>query len=146
LDFEEFDVLVEDARAVQAGRGLPGEIRFFDSWRASEADIERAESELTVRLPQKYKEFMRRYGGGMFLYVDLLPIVTPDGRTEDLLEVNGGEFDPAHFVAVAPVGTGDWWGFMVVNGIYMLFHDDGSATKFADDFLEFVARQGLRVA
>lgn len=148
MDFEEFEVLVEDARAVQARRELPSEIRFFDSWRASDADIERAELELMVRLPQKYKEFMRRYGGGMFLYIDLLPIVSPDGRAEDLLEVNGGE--AAHFIAVAPVGTGDWCGFMVTNGIcedavFMLLHDDRSTTQLADDFLEFVARQGLRV-
>jgi hypothetical protein len=52
-------------------------------------------------------------------------------------------------VAVAPVGTGDYWGFPVVDGrcldeVWFHFHDAGDAELDASDFLEFVARRGLR--
>jgi hypothetical protein len=91
-------------------------LRLFDSWVATDEDLDRAEAELNVRLPAKYREFMRHFGGGEFLFVDLLT-------------VNRDESPAAGFVAVAPVGTGDWWGFV---------YPDSS------DFLEFMASKGLR--
>jgi hypothetical protein len=56
--------------------------------------------------------------------------MSPDGRAEDLLSVNQGTMAPPDFVAVAPVGTGDWWGFASVNGVCdervnFFDHEDG---------------------
>lgn len=151
MEVEEFEVLLlQGVRAARARRTLPEEFQAFDSWRASDADIDRAETELDTRLPEKYKEFMRRHGGGMFLFVDLLPVISPDGRAEDLIEVNRGRSRAASFMAVAPVGTGDWWGFSISDrvcedAVDFLDHEDGTVTRWASDFLEFVARQGLRM-
>jgi hypothetical protein len=150
VEFEEFEALLRDVRAAQAGRTLPEGFQLFDSWRASDADIDRAESELEVRLPEKYKLFMRRHGGGVFQFVELLPVVSPDARSEDLMEVNHNQFRALDFIAVSPVGTGDWWGFSISEGVCadavdFWGHEDGQITGFASDFLEFVARQGLRM-
>jgi hypothetical protein len=150
VEFEEFEALLRGVRAAQAGRALPEGFQLFDSWRASDADIERAESELEVRFPEKYKIFMRRYGGGVFQFVELLPVVSSDGRSEDLIEVNRNQFRALDFIAVSPVGTGDWWWFSVSEGVCgdavdFWEHEGGRITSFASDFLEFVARQGLRM-
>jgi hypothetical protein len=149
MEFEEFEILARNARAATVGEVLPEGFQLFDSWRASEAEIQHVESRLNVRLPEKYKEFMRRRGGGVFLYVELLPIASPGERSEDLMGVNSSEFRVDDFIAVSPVGTGDWWGFSVLNGVCgdavdMWIHDDGTIERTDSDFLEFAARQGLR--
>jgi hypothetical protein len=149
VEFEEFEALLQDVRTAQAGRTLPEGFQLFDSWRASDADIEHVEDQLDIRLPEKYKTFMRRHGGGVFQFVELLPVVSPNDRSEDLIEVNRGQFRAVDFIAVSPVGTGDWWGFSVSEGVCgdavnFWGHEDRRITGFAPDFLEFVARQGLR--
>jgi hypothetical protein len=90
---------------------------------------------------------MMRYGGGMFGFVELFPIVSR-GRGDDVVAVNRREFPDREFVAVAPVGTGDHWGFPVTNGrcrdeVWFHFHDADDPSLDADDFLEFVACRGL---
>lgn len=155
MEFGEFDALVEVARVKHANRNLPDgdEFRLFDAYRASNDDLTRLEMALQTRLPVKYREFMRRYGGGSFCYVDLLPAVDPSGRGEDLVSVNRSESNlsaswSTDFVAIAPVGTGDYWGFVSRDGVCddavsFRFHEDGSLEVTASDFLEFVARFGL---
>lgn len=150
MEFEEFETQVASVRAERAGKQYPPGFQLFDSWTASDDDLVRVEAELQTQLPAKYKEFMRRFGGGQFVFVDLLPAKSPDGRSEDLLTVNKGDFATPNFVAVAPVGTGDWWGFASANGVCeeqvsFLDHEDGSLQYDAADFLEFASDKGLRI-
>ncbi|MEV7549759.1 hypothetical protein AB0N89_09070 [Amycolatopsis sp. NPDC089917] len=89
---------------------------------------------------------MLTYGGGGFFSIDLLPVKSPDGREEDLLSVNENSDEWVGFVAAAPVGTGDWWGFTADAGIcgeavYFRFHEDEQLELAADDFL---VKCGLR--
>ncbi|WP_460304494.1 SMI1/KNR4 family protein [Actinocorallia aurea] len=65
MEFGEFEELPQATRAGRSGSGYPEEITIFACWLASEPDIQRAESLLGVRLPEKYKTFMMRYGGGI---------------------------------------------------------------------------------
>ncbi|MBC6460374.1 SMI1/KNR4 family protein [Actinomadura sp. HBU206391] len=150
MEFQEFEVVLQAARAERLGSDYPEEFQLFDFWRATDSDLRQAESELGVQLPEKYKEFMRRHGGGVFMFLDLLPVVSPDGRAEDLVMVNKGEFREAGFVAVSPVGTGDWWGFSLSDGVCgdtvdFLDHEDGGITPSFADFLDFLTQKGLRV-
>ncbi|MEU8412009.1 SMI1/KNR4 family protein [Amycolatopsis japonica] len=96
MDFAEFDGLVSRTQA-ELSEEPPEGFAAFDAWRSSEEDIARAEDELDVRLPSQYKEFMLRYGGGGFLFLDLLPIVAPDRRIEDLVSVNLGSLRESGF-------------------------------------------------
>ncbi|MEV8065065.1 SMI1/KNR4 family protein [Streptomyces sp. NPDC085995] len=149
MEFEEFEAILSAARTERAGQSLPEGFQLFDSWVASDADLSHAEQTLRARLPEKYKEFMRRHGAGQFLFLDLLPVVSVDEQQDDLLSVNEEEFRGGEFVAVAPVGTGDWWGFRVVDGVCLdrvdfVDHEDGSVSSAYSDFLEFLARRGLR--
>ncbi|MFF2165527.1 SMI1/KNR4 family protein [Streptomyces sp. NPDC058175] len=146
MEFGEFEARLAGVRAEREGAGLPEGFQLFDFQRASGVDLDRAEGELRVRLPEKYKEFMRQYGGGEFLYLDVLPAVS-DGE-DDLLSINQGELRQSNFIAIAPVGTGDWWGFVVVDGVCseqveFLDHEDGQLHFAASDVLDFLVREGL---
>ncbi|MDI6105896.1 hypothetical protein QLQ12_45730 [Actinoplanes sp. NEAU-A12] len=60
-----------------------------------------------------------------------------------------GEVADRGFLAIAPVGTGDHWGFPVIDGccseqVWFHFHDAGDDELVAQDFLEFVASRGLK--
>jgi SMI1-KNR4 cell-wall len=150
MEFEEFEAQVESFQAERAGKRYPPEFKLFDSWRATDDELAMVESELGTRLPAKYKRFMRVFGGGVFAFVDLLPAKSPDGRGEDLLSVNKGEYAVPDFVAVAPVGTGDWWGFVTDDGVCgeqvsFLDHEDGSVQPDSTDFYEFAVAKGLRL-
>jgi hypothetical protein len=150
MEITEFDALFQEVRARRAGMERLPEVRLFDLWRVTEEDLARAEEALGAVLPGKYKDFMLRYGGGQFLFLDLMPIVSPDVRVETLLDANRRETPGQEFIVVAPVGTGDWWGFVPKGGVCeeqvgFLDHEDGSIQRVALDFLEFVARRGLMV-
>jgi antitoxin YobK len=147
-EFQDFEIALRRTQEEYSRRDLPEGFQLFDFWRATEADIQGVESQLNVRLPDRYKEFMRRYGGGQFLFLDLLPVLSPDGREDDLISVNQGSFLAAGFVGVAPVGTGDWWGFSVVEGVCgdavdFLDHENGNVSASTDDFLDFLTSKGL---
>ncbi|MBL7502374.1 SMI1/KNR4 family protein [Frankia sp. CNm7] len=150
MEFEEFEAQVEAFRVERVGRRYPPGFQLFDSWIATDADLAAVETVLRTRLPSKYKRFMQAFGGGVFSFVEILPARSPDARSEDLLSVNTGVFAVPNFVAVAPVGTGDWWGFVSEDGVCreqvsFLDHEDGAVQFDASDFYEFVSSRGLRV-
>lgn len=146
MRFAEFDLLLEQALRRYAAQERDGDVAVFDHWRATEADLARVERRLGVRLPEQYRQFLLRYGAGRFLFVELLP--ADEGRrwVETLLAAN----EPGSgFVAVAPVGTGDYWGFAVRDGVCedavsFRYQEDGAFEPAAADFLEFAATEGLR--
>jgi hypothetical protein len=148
VEIEDFEAQLADVRSSASVAGLPPELQVFDFISASEEQLAAAEAELGARLPAKYREFMTRYGGGQFLFVDLLPAFAEGGR-EDLVSVNTANVASPAFVAVAPVGTGDWWGFQEQEGrcadqVDFWFHDDDRLEPASADFLEFLVVQGLR--
>ncbi|MFJ4990396.1 SMI1/KNR4 family protein [Streptomyces sp. NPDC088732] len=148
MNFAEFDEHLSAARAKRVGLSDP-EGGVFESQRASVAELSHAEVILGTSLPAEYKEFMQRYGGGMFLFLDLLPIAA-HGNPEDVLKVHEREFKNTSFIPVAPVGTGDWWGFLSAEGrcspeVYFWDHEGGPVQLESGSFLEFMAREGLRL-
>ena len=148
VELEEFDSRLREFRASDPAAESLNEYSPFDGMLASEADLAEAEIALGCRLPPCYRDFMRRHGGGMFYFLDLVPVVSRDKRLENLVELNTREYPAGDFIAVAPVGTGDYWGFEVHAGtcdeaVVMRYHDAPGAGWAADDFLEFVVRHGL---
>jgi hypothetical protein len=148
VEFTDFEARLADVRSSPSVAVLPAEMQMFDFIAVTDERMVAVEAALRVRLPAKYRQFMKGYGGGQFLFVDLLPAVSSEGR-EDLISVNGGAGPQPVFVAVAPVGTGDWWGFRVQDGVCVdavdfWFHDDDVFEPASSDFLEFLVQQGLR--
>jgi antitoxin YobK len=148
MDFDEFEVRLRAVRARGSASSYPEGFDPFDSWRATADDVQTVETRLDIRLPGQYRDFMSRYGGGTFLFLDLLPVVSPDGQSEDLLTVNGSSLRQSGFIAISPVGTGDWWGFPLMDGVcaaavHFWYHDESRAEFFSEDFLSFLVRRGL---
>lgn len=150
MDIAQFDVLAESLPEQSAASLAKYGFALIEGCTATDDEVCQAETRLGVTLPDNYKAFMVRYGGGMFGSVDLFPIVNRESdHDEDLLSVNDREFPDRTFIAVSPVGTGDHWGFPVTNRrchdeVWFHFHDDGEPELDSADFLEFVARHGLR--
>lgn len=150
MDLAEFDTLADMLRQRSAVSQAEYGFALIDGRVATAGEIADIERRMGVILPDKYKTFMTRYGGGMFGFLDLLPVAAnPEGHDDDVWTVNSREFPDRSFVAVAPVGTGDYWGFPVTDGrcrdeIWFRFHDAGEPELVATDFLEFVASRGLR--
>jgi hypothetical protein len=151
MDFQQLHSRVSEVLARHQRLGLPEELVPIDCVRASEVEIVQAELALGVRLPERYREFMLRYGGGSFASLDIVPVAAMGGVERDLISVNTrDEMFAIPFIAVAPVGTGDWWGFEVLEGgcrdqvSFYSFEDRVARTKYRD-FLEFVAIEGLLV-
>ena len=152
MDFGEFDQLARRLReeAAAAARMAPG-FSLMEGRTASAEDIAEAEHALGVALPQKYKTFMRRYGGGTFGFADLLPVRArgSGGDSDDIVSVSRRRFPDGSFVAVAPVGTGDFWVFPVSAGrcreeVWLHVRDGGDPAPEDADFLDFLARVGVR--
>ncbi|NYF57308.1 SMI1/KNR4 family protein [Micromonospora purpureochromogenes] len=153
MDIEEFDQHVQSLRARAARSGFEAieDFKVIEGLTASADEIAEAERALGVTLPAQYKAFMMRYGGGQFGFLDLLPIPAAGSshHVDDVVSVSQAEFRDESFVAVAPVGTGDYWCFPVLDGrcsdeVWFHYHDVGDPTPEAGDFLEFVARRGTQ--
>jgi len=153
MDFEEFDQHAQSlrARAAQSGFEAIEDFTVIEGLTASAEDIAAAERALGATLPAQYKAFMRRYGGGQFGFLDLLPIPTAGSaqHVDDVVSVSQAKFPDGSFVAVAPVGTGDYWCFPVLDGrcsdeMWFHYHDADDPTLEAPDFLDFVARRGTQ--
>ncbi len=149
VDFAEFDRLVQPFRERSAVMKAKYGFAEIDAQTATVDEIAAAERELGLVLPAQYKTFMVRYGGGQFGTVELFPIGPATGPATDVASVNRDEFPDRSFVAVAPVGTGDFWGFLVADGrcgdaVWFHFHDGDDPELAAADFLEFVVARGLR--
>lgn len=150
MEFREFQVLVDAAHAEHVSKGYPPEIKLFDFLTASQEDIASVEAQLGTILPAKYKQVMTHYGGGGFAFVDLLPGRPADGSNGgDLVTNNSGHWAIPGFIAVAPVGSGDMWGFVSHDGrchdaVSFWDHEDGHIAFDSNDFLDFLASKGLR--
>lgn len=153
MEFEEFDQRVRSLRTRAARTGFEGveDDKVIEGLTASADEIAEAERALGASLPAQYRTFMMRYGGGAFGFLDLLPIPGAGSahHLEDVVSISQAEFPDGSFVAVAPVGTGDYWCFPVVagrcrNDVWFHPHDAGDPTPAAPGFLDFVARHGTQ--
>jgi hypothetical protein len=150
VDFDEFEAVLSGVRASSIITRSSPELQPFGFRRASGDEIALAESALGVSLPLEYRQFMTTYGGGQFLFLDLLLVAAADQRLEDIIGVNRAEAIPG-FIAIAPVGTGDWWGFEVRDSgcderVSFWYHDDGVVEAKYSGFLEFLVEVGLRAS
>lgn len=152
MDLGEFDALAVLLQRKSAESVARYGFALVEGRTSTLAEIAQVEDRMGVIFPDKYKAFMTRYGGGAFGFVELLPIVAPDTPDEygDVLTQNDRHFPDRDFVAVAEVGTGDYWGFPVSEGrcheqVWFHYHDaEDDREPVAADFLAFVAEYGLK--
>lgn len=73
MDLAEFEGLAEPLRRKSAAQQAEYGLLLVEGHTATAEEIARVEREMAVALPDKYKAFMMRYGGGMFGFVELFP-------------------------------------------------------------------------
>jgi hypothetical protein len=149
MDLAEFEALAEPLLRKSVAEQAKYGFTLVDGYTVTADEIRGVEQEMAVGLPDKYKAFMMRYGGGVFGFVELFPVAPVPVGTDNLRTLNDREFPDRSFVAVASVGTGDHWVFTVIAGrcseqVWFRFHDAGDDELVAQDFLEFVANCGLQ--
>src|SRR3954469_23693901 len=111
MDLAEFEALAEPLLRKTAAEQAEHGFALIEGHTVTAGRIKGVEREMAVALPDKYKAFMMRYGGGVFGFVELFPVAPVPSSSDDLRTLNDREFPDRGFVAVAPVGTGDHWGF-----------------------------------
>lgn len=112
---------------------------------ASDEQLLAVESEIGVTLPEKYREFLKEFGGGDF---GLITVFSADPlsmwRLPKQLDVAKGHV-PVGFIPISEDGCGGYYGLYLRNGrsndeiYYWHFDSSLEATGF-NDILEFLAR------
>jgi len=115
---------------------------------ATLAQIQDAELQLGVRLPESYRRFVALYGGGYFALGNLFSVLP--GSEWNIVERNRSVDDSCCFLAVSDNGVGDLYGFRVADGkceneIVLFDHETAlfSQPKFSDLF-EFLGETALK--
>ena len=80
----------------------------------TEDDLRLAESQLGVRLPESYREFVARFGGGYFAFGNVFSV---DPSSEWYIVDRNKGIERGNFVAVSDNGVGDLYGFEDCDGV-----------------------------
>jgi hypothetical protein len=114
---------------------------------ATQSQIQDAEAQLGVRLPESYRLFVKTYGGGYFALGNLFSVCP--GSDWNIVERNRDVL-PFGFLAVSDNGVGDQYGFRVTDGVcdseIVLFDHETetfSQPKYSDLF-EFLQETALK--
>lgn len=109
-------------------------------------EIDKFEDENKIKLPEKYKYFLQRYGGGYFGYVNVYLL----DAESDFYVLNHNELPIDKYLKIADNGCGDYYMFCVEEGrclesLYFYEHDTGdiSKTEYADIF-EYLVSVGFK--
>lgn len=143
MEFDSFQQLVSELK-----RTKPVWFGLESDPPANESELDAAEVRLGVRLPDKYRAFVKEFGGGYFAFGNVFSV----DKESDWNIVARNEGAQANgFVAISDNGTGDRYGFRI-NGeacedrIYFWDHEEPngvSPTDF-DDLLEFLRSDALK--
>ena len=126
MEWEEFRIRVTE---LKSSRPLWFELE--SDARATEHEIRDAEASLGVTLPGCYRKFVREWGGGYFAFGNVFSVepnsdwnIVRRNRTVCL----------AGFISVSDNGTGDYYGFKVVDGacgerVYFWDHEEPGSLR-----------------
>lgn len=116
---------------------------------AAEDDIAGTEKQLGFSLPEKYKEFLRDFGGGYLAFTNIFSVDT--GGEWFVFDKNeeAKSYLPDNFLAISDDETGGLYGYVVTEGkcseaIYYWDHGSSSIVgKMYEDIFEYIVTVGL---
>jgi hypothetical protein len=135
---DEFDERVRQARAAH-----PVWFDLEPDGTPTEQHLDELERALGVGLPADYRWFLTTYGGGDFA---LAAVYSGDEASALYLPRNQPEHPPHGFVAMGDDGTGNLYGFPVLDGrgideVVLLDHETGEVRGLAGGgILDFIAQ------
>lgn len=143
MDWPEFEKHLEAAR-----RSHP---RWFEDAREplpADRALEEAEVALGVRLPEAFKEFVRRIGGGYFGAINVFGVAADEWNIVE----NNRQFPlPEGFIAISDDEAGGYYGFGSACGVcsqdvtYCYPMEADAPKPVAPDFLSYLVRVGLKL-
>jgi hypothetical protein len=116
---------------------------------STDIEIEQIERCFSAILPQEYKDFIKKYGGGYFAFTNIF-----SGKKESewyIVTRNNevGLLNSYGFIAFSDNEVGDYYGFKIINGkchpkIYFYDHEDDQIkiTEY-DNLFDYLNKVGL---
>ncbi len=116
---------------------------------AADDSIKNAENQLSVILPDTYKQFVKYYGGGYFAFTNIFSV--DENGEWYIVEKNydARSYLPNNFIAISDDETGGFYGYNVVDGKCnedVFYWDHDSATigdKLYKNVFEYITMVGL---
>lgn len=117
---------------------------------ASDDDIDQIEDHYCLKLPESYKLFLKKYGGGYFAYT---VVYSCDSDSVFFISKNVTKewVDKYDLFPVIDLETGDLGVFKVNDGVcedlvYVFVHGEEKVEKHGDhDFLQALVKYGLKL-
>ncbi|WP_226535910.1 SMI1/KNR4 family protein [Fictibacillus halophilus] len=111
MDFNEFSIIVEQTKARNPiWFGLESDPVGTDS------DFTRIQRQLSVKLPDEYKLFIKMFGGGFFAFTNIFSV--KDSEWNIVQKNNEIDLMKSHaFLAISDNEVGDFYGFEIINGV-----------------------------
>ena len=141
MNFDNFNTVVEEYRAKK-----PILFGLEHDKILSAEEIEQFEKTAQITLPEKYKEFIKSYGGGYFGYANIYSLDSDSDFY--LLKHNNLPFK--NYIRIADNGCGDYYLFSIENGkcldsLLLSDHETGRIvwTEYGDIF-EYLIEIGLK--
>lgn len=116
---------------------------------ASEDELQEAEVQLQVELPSEYREFLRKFGGGLFAFSNIFS-VAPGSDWNIIGKSKEAGLDEIGFLPVSENGVGDFYGYccrdcQCTSELYFFDHETGRVQpSHYSNLFDYVAEVGLR--
>lgn len=143
MNFEEFASVFDAVKSAKP-LWLEGEMEPV----ATDDQISEVESELDLKLPKQYIEFIRNIGSGYFGFTNIFS-VNPEG--DWYLPEMMRQFDlPGNFIPITDDETGGYYGFMMQDNVcgesvyYYHFGDSDKPVFKYQYFFDYLVEVGLK--
>lgn len=144
MEFPEFNSIIAEVKSSR-----PRLFELESSKIASREDLDRVEEYYDIKLPESYKSFLCKYGGGYFAYT---VVYSCDASSSFYLPKNVSKewVENNLFLPVIDFETGDFGGFSIEKGICIerfeiYLHDTKMiVAEFQGDFFSALLRYGLK--
>ena len=109
--------------------------------------IHEVESKLKVKLPEKYKQFLNKFGGGEFAFVNIFSV---EPLSDYNVALQNSKWQIENFVSISDDQTGGIYGYKIEAGQlsekihFWSFDECCFENTIYDDIFEFIVRCGLR--
>lgn len=133
-----------DARISRAAEENPVWFALERDPPATELQVARAQEAAGIEFPEEYKQFLARFGGGLFAFSNIFS-VSPESEWFVVERNRAAGFLGGDFLAVSENGVGDHYGFVRGGGgrVYFFDHEtrERIETNFANlfEYLDHVA-------
>ena len=144
MDWEEFESIVNEMK-----KKRPKWFELDSDPPCTKSDLTEIEKDLSVQLPSEYKIFLQNIGGGYFAFVSVFSGAKDSEWYVTTQNEQAGTLKKHSFLAVSDNEVGDYYGFIVENGVCesrvsFFDHEDSKVKKTEyENFFNYLVEVGL---